>query len=80
MKLLIRQQICLQIEGVDGHEQTYPKKKNFNHRAKRGGSLFQGGSGKEEGSRSDSLLGGGEGEGSQSDPTPVRWFSLAKLP
>ena len=25
----------------------------FNHRAKRGGSLFQGGSGEEEGSRSD---------------------------
>ena len=25
----------------------------FNHRAKRGGSLFQGGSGKEEGSRRD---------------------------
>ena len=32
-------------------------KKIFNHRAKRGGSLFQGGSGQENGSRSDPPLG-----------------------
>ena len=31
----------------------------FNHQAKRGGSLFQGGSGKEEGSRSDPQVGVG---------------------
>ena len=30
----------------------------INHRAKRGGSLFQGGSGEEEGSRSDPSPGG----------------------
>ena len=32
----------------------------FNHRAKRGGSLFEGGSGEEEGSRSDPPPRGGE--------------------
>ena len=43
----------------------------FNHRAKRGGSLFQGGSGKEEGSRSDPMVAGGS--------PSVRQFSLNKL-
>ena len=34
------------------------KLKFFNHRAKRGGSLFEGGSGREEGSRSDPNIAG----------------------
>ena len=47
-------------------------KKFVNHRAKRGGSLFQGGSGKEEGSRSDPKIAVGY--------PSVRWFSWHVLP
>ena len=44
----------------------------FNHRAKRGGSLFQGGSGKEEGSRSNAQVAVGY--------PSVRRFFMRKLP